>query len=227
MIIRATVYKIVDRPGLEQGASIDLQFDPSRHKVTLNHLRIIRDGVVLDRLDDVKFDIFRQEKDAEKGMYDGWLTAHVNVDDVRVGDVVDYAETYEITPLVGKDLFFYSFSTEWEDPVALIRTSIIWPTTRPLEIKPRGTEIKPAISASGADTVYLWEIANPKPVKVEENLPAEYPGLGIDRRLIDRKLAKRDRRRRALLQAGRRLSRRLRRQARRHSSQTSRCPRIA
>ena len=60
------VYKIVDRPGLEQGASIDLQFDPSRHRVTLNHLRIIRDGVVLDRLDDVKFDIFRQEKDAER-----------------------------------------------------------------------------------------------------------------------------------------------------------------
>ncbi|TIU19516.1 MAG: hypothetical protein E5W53_22470, partial [Mesorhizobium sp.] len=43
-----TVYKIVDRPGLEQGAGIDLQFDPSRHKVTLNHLQIIRDGAVLD-----------------------------------------------------------------------------------------------------------------------------------------------------------------------------------
>ncbi|TIO08861.1 MAG: DUF3857 domain-containing protein, partial [Mesorhizobium sp.] len=112
-----TVYRIVDRPGLERGASIDLQFDPSKHKVTLNHLRIIRDGVVLDRLDDVKFDIFRQEKEAEKGVYDGWLTAHVNIDDVRVGDIVDYGETYEITPHVGKGLFFYSFSTEWEDPV--------------------------------------------------------------------------------------------------------------
>ncbi|UCI08545.1 DUF3857 domain-containing transglutaminase family protein [Mesorhizobium sp. B1-1-8] len=173
-----TVYKIVDRPGLEQGAGIDLQFDPSRHKVTLNHLRIIRDGAVLDRLDDVKFDIFRQEKDAEKGIYDGWLTAHVNIDDVRVGDVVDYAETYEITPLVGKGLFFYNFSTEWEEPVGLIRTSITWPAAQPLAIKPRGTGIKPAISASGTDTVYLWEIADPKPVKVEDNVPAAFPAWG-------------------------------------------------
>jgi len=172
------VYKIVDRPGLEQGAGIDLQFDPSRHKVTLNHLRIIRDGQVLDRLDDVKFDIFRQEKDAEKGVYDGWLTAHINIDDVRVGDVIDYGETYETTPLVGKDLFFYSFSTEWEDPVGLIRTSVIWPAAQPLAIKPRGTAIKPVISSSGTDSVYLWEIANPKPVKVEENVPPAFAAWG-------------------------------------------------
>ncbi|MER9791980.1 DUF3857 domain-containing protein [Mesorhizobium sp. M0213] len=78
-----TVYKIVDRPGLDRGASIDLQFDPSRHKVTLNHLHIIRDGAVLDRLEGVEFDIFRRERDAEKGVFDGWLTAHVNIDDVR------------------------------------------------------------------------------------------------------------------------------------------------
>lgn len=173
-----TVYKIVDRPGLEQGAGIDLQFDPSRHRVTFNHLRIIRDGVVLDRLADVKFDIFRQEKDAEKGIYDGWLTAHVNIDDVRIGDVVDYGETYEVRPLVGNDLFFYSFSTEWTEPVGLIRNSIIWPAAKPLAIKPRGTGIKPAISASGTNSVYLWEIANPKPIKIEDNVPTVFPAWG-------------------------------------------------
>lgn len=173
-----TVYRIVDRPGLEQGASIDLQFDPSRHKVTFNHLRIIRDGQVLDRLDSVKFDVFRQEKDAEKGVYDGWLTAHINIDDVRVGDIVDYGETYETTPLIGKDLFFYNFSTEWDEPVALIRTSVVWPSEQPLAIKYRGAEVKPVITASGPDSVYLWEIANPKPIKVEENVPAEFPAWG-------------------------------------------------
>jgi transglutaminase-like putative cysteine protease len=172
------VYKIVDRPGLEQGASLNLQFDPSRHRVTLNHLRIIRDGIVLDRLADTKFDIFRQEKDAEKGVFDGWLTAHANIDDVRIGDVIDYGTTYEITPLVGKDLFFTSFATMWDEPVALLRTSITWPAEQPLEIKPRGTELKPSISSSGSDTVYLWEIPNPKPAKVEDNLPVEYPAWG-------------------------------------------------
>ncbi|RUV75174.1 MAG: DUF3857 domain-containing protein [Mesorhizobium sp.] len=173
-----TVYKIVDRPGLEQGAGIDLQFDPSRHKVTLNHLQIIRDGAVLDRLEDVKFDIFRKEKDAEKGVFDGWLTAHANIDDVRVGDIIDYGSTYEVTPLVGKELFFKSFASEWEEPVALIRTIITWPTAQPLHVKTRGTQLRPSISSSGSDSVYMWEIANPKPVKVEDNLPAEYPAWG-------------------------------------------------
>lgn len=173
-----TVYKIVDRPGLELGAGINLQFDPSRHRVTLNHLRIIRDGAVLDRLDSVKFDIFRRERDAEKGMFDGWLTAHLDVADVRVGDIIDYATTYEITPLIGRDLFFYSFSTEWDEPVGLIRVSVMWPSAQPLQIKTRGTTIKPVATPSGTDTVYLWEIRNPKPVKVEDSLPPEYPGWG-------------------------------------------------
>ncbi|MER8908772.1 DUF3857 domain-containing protein [Mesorhizobium sp. M0854] len=173
-----TVYKIVDRPGLDRGASIDLQFDPSRHKVTLNHLHIIRDGAVLDRLEGAEFDIFRRERDAEKGVFDGWLTAHVNIDDVRTGDIVDYGSTYEITPLVGKDLFFKNFSTEWEEPVALIRTSIIWPSDQPLQIKTRGTRLTPSISPTGPDTTYLWEIPNPKPVNVEDNLPVTYPGWG-------------------------------------------------
>ncbi|WP_352877587.1 DUF3857 domain-containing protein [Mesorhizobium sp. M1027] len=110
---------------------------------------MIRDGAVLDRLEGVEFDIFRRERDAEKGVFDGWLTAHVNIDDVRAGDIVDYGSTYEVTPLVGQDLFFKNFATEWEEPVALIRTSIIWPSGQPLQIKTRGTRLKPSISRLG------------------------------------------------------------------------------
>ncbi|TIT88787.1 MAG: hypothetical protein E5W55_25820, partial [Mesorhizobium sp.] len=62
--------------------------------------------------------------------------------------------------------------------MGLIRTSIIWPASRPLAIKPRGTEIKPVISTSGTGSIYLWEIANPKPVKVEENVPTDFPAWG-------------------------------------------------
>jgi transglutaminase-like putative cysteine protease len=142
----------------------------------MNRLHIVRDGIVIDRLSGAKLDIFRREKDAEKGIFDGWLTAYVQVDDVRVGDVIDFARTSVRKPTVGPDLFFHRFGAEWDEPVALIRETVTWPATRPLNIRNLRTEVRPAIEPEGSQSTYRWEIINPAPVKYEEHLPADYPG---------------------------------------------------
>jgi len=171
-------YQVVDRPGLEQAATINLNFDPARHSVKLNHLRVIRDGVVQDRLAETTFDIYRQERDSVRGVFDGWLTARIDIRDVRVGDIIDYATTTDRQEIVGKDLFYYYVAAGWDKPVGLMRREIIWPTSRPLHLKEERTTIKPKISNGAGHTRYLWEIVNPEPVKVEENLPASFVPWG-------------------------------------------------
>lgn len=172
------VYQVVDRPGLEQAATINLNFDPARHSVKLNRLQVIRDGVVQDRLAETSFDIYRQERDSVRGVFDGWLTARIDVRDVRVGDIIDYATTTDRKEIVGKDLFYYYVAAGWDKPVGLMRREIIWPTSRPLHLKEERTTIKPKISNAAGHTRYLWEVVNPEPVKVEENLPASYVPWG-------------------------------------------------
>lgn len=171
-------YQVIDRPGLEQAATINLNFDPARHAVKLNHLRVIRDGVVQDRLAETTFDIYRQERDSARGVFDGWLTARIDVRDVRVGDIIDYATTTDRQEIVGKDLFYYYVAAGWDKPVGLIRREIIWPTSRPLYLKEERTTVKPKISNVAGHTRYLWEIINPEPVKVEDNLPASFAPWG-------------------------------------------------
>lgn len=144
----------------------------------MNRLRIVRDGIVLDRLPAAKFDIFRQEKDAERGIFDGWFTARINIEDVRVGDIVDYATTYETTPIVGKGLFSTRVNTQWDDPLALYRERIIWPSSRPLQIKALRTDGKPTIVSAGENKVCSWEIVNPAPVRSESNLPPDFSTRG-------------------------------------------------
>ncbi|WP_214470817.1 DUF3857 domain-containing transglutaminase family protein [Mesorhizobium sp. dw_380] len=175
-------YKIVDRTGLERGAAINFEFDPATSQVTMNWLNIIRDGVVIDRLPGATFDVFRREKDAEKGLFDGWLTAYVNVDDVRVGDIIDYGKTTIRTPIVGADLFFRSVAVAWDEPIALIREEVTWPANQPLNIRQFRTGIQPDIKTDGASKSYIWQSINPAPVKSEENLPADfltYPTIQI------------------------------------------------
>ncbi|OAP41533.1 hypothetical protein AU381_00445 [Sinorhizobium glycinis] len=172
-------YKVTDRPGLESGARLDIQFDPSRHKLSFNRLMIIRNGVVIDKLGEAKFEIFRRETESERGIFDGRLTAHVELSDVRVGDIVDYATTHEVTPAVGRDLLFDRVLAEWSEPVALMRERITWPAEKPLNIRTVRTALKPKVTMAQGETTYLWETSNPASVKLQDNLPVDHPNFGL------------------------------------------------
>ncbi|MIL09828.1 DUF3857 domain-containing protein, partial [Salmonella enterica subsp. enterica] len=169
------VYTIVDRAGLDEGAAVEWTFDPTRHHVSVNHLRVIRDGKVLDQ-SDAKPDVYRRETDAERGIFDGRLTARFNLEDVRVGDTIDYARTVTVKQLTERGLMSRSFSTEWTQPIGLVRQRVIW--SEPLTIRKVGTDVEPEITRSGADTIYEWRVANPKPKRAEEYVPAGYPSTG-------------------------------------------------
>ncbi|MFI0842654.1 DUF3857 domain-containing transglutaminase family protein [Mesorhizobium sp. IMUNJ 23232] len=168
-----TAYKIVDRSGLESGAAINFEFDPAIHRITVNRLHIIRDGVVLDRLPQTKFDVFRREKDAERGIFDGRLSAYADIGEVRVGDIIDIAKTVERTPIVGKGLLYDRIAVQWYEPVALLREKLIWPTSMPLHVRGVRAYAASPTATNGSDTVYSWEFHNPNPAKRQDNLPPD------------------------------------------------------
>jgi transglutaminase-like putative cysteine protease len=172
-------YTVTDRTGLEQAAAINVTFDPSRETVTLNRLTVIRDGAALDRTAEAAIDVFRRERRAEQGIFDGWLTANINLPDVRVGDTIDYAVTYEETPFFPGAPFRDRFAVAWSAPVALIRRKITWPKDEPLQVRTARTNIAPLVRDEGGDTVRLWEIRNPQPFARIENLPPGTAEAGL------------------------------------------------
>ncbi len=76
--------------GLDGGSRIEIQFDPSFQKLVMHHLELVRDGKRLNRLDR-KYELLRRETQLERQMYDGRETLSIVLDDVRVGDKIDYA----------------------------------------------------------------------------------------------------------------------------------------
>ncbi|MCR9266563.1 MAG: DUF3857 domain-containing protein, partial [Alphaproteobacteria bacterium] len=109
--------------------------------IAFNHVRVIRDGEVLDRQDAIQIDIVRQESDADRLMFNGRATALIRINDLRVGDVLDYAYTRRgKNPAYGEEYFrVYGLAwtvpverrnlrSVWSRPCALSRTkSAIWP----------------------------------------------------------------------------------------------------
>ena len=76
--------------GLDRGSRIEIQFDPSFQKLVMHRLELVRAGERLNRLDR-KYELLRRETQLERQMYDGRETLSIVLDDVRVGDEIDYA----------------------------------------------------------------------------------------------------------------------------------------
>ena len=82
--------KILASDGLQACGNISLTFDPTYQKLEIHSINVSRDGELYNRLTDDSFNVIQQERSSESYIYDGNLTAFCILDDVRVGDEVEY-----------------------------------------------------------------------------------------------------------------------------------------
>jgi len=166
-----TAYRITDREGLEQAASLQESFDPANGSLAFNYVRIVRDGKPIDALAPKDILVLRREQQMERGVFDGMLTAHLELRDLRVGDIVDYAVIWHTrTPLWPND-FFGGLETDWSVPLALQQYRLIWPKDRALSIQSTDPKIAPVVTEAGANKIYQWRIVDAEPRPSEGNLP--------------------------------------------------------
>lgn len=88
---RRIVYEVIDRSGLEEGARLTADFDPSRETLVLHHARVWRNGAAVDLLARARLQVFANEDGIDQGVVTGRKTLRLEFEDVRVGDVIDYA----------------------------------------------------------------------------------------------------------------------------------------
>lgn len=121
------VREAANTSGIETLASFEVSFDPSYERVVFHHVRLTRDGETLDRRDRTQIEFARHESNRDRQMLNGEVTALARIDDVRVGDIVDFAYTvYGLNPTYGgRD--FRRFSLNWGIPVERRSIRSIWP----------------------------------------------------------------------------------------------------
>ena len=89
------VKQICSYAGVQNGAQISLDFDPGYESLQLHWVRIWRGTNFLNCLDRDKIKIIQQERDLEQHVLNGQYSAILLLEDVRVGDVIDYAFTVQ------------------------------------------------------------------------------------------------------------------------------------
>ena len=169
-VYRRIVSRITDRSGLEDAGRIDIEFDPSQDELALHHLRVTRDGKVMDRLPTTRIEVLRRETDLENGVVTGAKTAHIELNDIRVGDVLDYSYSWRTRPGTRVTFFAGGATTLWSTPVEMTRYRLMWREGRPLTIKSAAAAPKPTITRDGAWRIYDWR-STADPVDTEKGTP--------------------------------------------------------
>ena len=146
------VQKALNADGVSRMASFNAFFDPSFERLTIHRIRVIRGDQAIDLADPDGFQLLRRETNLERRLYDGRLTADLQVPDLRPGDMLEtWYTTHGVNPAI-RDALDARFTFEWSDPVGATAVTLRAPETRRFTIRsqpdrwtaPPVTERRPA-----------------------------------------------------------------------------------
>ena len=167
-----TVRQVQTASGVQNGANLLVNFDPGYQSVTLHWARIWRGSEHFNRLGTNNVKIVRQERDLDQLVLSGTESAMLVLDDVRVGDIIDFAYSIKgANPIFGGH-FSTAVTLQTAQPVGRIFTRILWPEQKQLYAKVYGSSIQPAAIQKDDTLEYTWDIKHAPGFRLEDSLPS-------------------------------------------------------
>jgi lipoprotein NlpI len=170
---------INDPASLTSAGQISIPFVPQYNKLKLHVVRVLRRGESLDRTASSTVRFLQRETGLEQGVYSGEVTASILVEDLRVGDTLEFAYS-----LLGQNPVFggkFADTASWDQPspTTLRRIILSHPIGRQISWRMIGSrQSKPVVPTAtirdGMRTLVFEERSIGK-VEVEPSTPSDYP----------------------------------------------------
>ncbi|MEM6531756.1 MAG: DUF3857 domain-containing protein [Myxococcota bacterium] len=163
--------------GVQQNSSVEIDVDPEYQRLRIHRVDLIRDGTVIDGLATATIRVVQQEDELSRQIYNGELTITIVLEDVRSGDVLDYAWTVEGEhPAMRGHLATSAWLAGFE-PVEQVRFRLLWPKDRFLNWRTQVVQLAPTVRETGELREYTWVRSRPEPVAWEDNAPSAHAQL--------------------------------------------------
>jgi tetratricopeptide (TPR) repeat protein len=167
-----TQVRLQTAQGVQASGTLALPWNPEMGDLTVHWLRVVRDGQTRDVLAKQSFQVLHREANLEASVVDGLLTAAIQPDDLRVGDVVDLAFTVSLKDpaLAGHVEGLLTIPNFPIDDVRLAVSSskgrFVWRASEPLAGLPPGP--------TGSATRLSVAMKAVQPLQIPEGAPARF-----------------------------------------------------
>ena len=165
---------IVNQNGVTENSQINISYDPSYQALQLHTLRIIRKGKAIDKINSARMKTLQREEDMESLIYSGQHTLNIILDDVRVGDTIEYSFSRIGSNPVYQDLFAFKHSLSWSVPVGAVQVRILWEKPKPLYHKVSRSNLRVQQTKTATGIEYRVTDNNIAAQSEEDNTPGWY-----------------------------------------------------
>lgn len=167
---RAT--KALDDIGAKELSQLRFGYDPAYQKIVIHDLKLYRNGEWIDKLSTSRKETLQQEDLLHAGLYTGVLTQLFFLDDVRAGDIIEYAVSiigvHPVNRLYQESVFYLQDVPS----IGKIHYRILASSDKPLFVKSFNTTKAPRIEKVASHLLeWTWISENPPPFEVESNMP--------------------------------------------------------
>jgi hypothetical protein len=163
--------QILTLDGVQNGSTITINFNPNFQSLTFHWARIWRGGQYLDRLDTNKIQILQQEQGLDQYELNGEKSVVLVLDDVRVGDIIDYSYSIKGDNPVFGGHFSSEIPVQMGQPADRLLTRVIWPRQKVLYAKPHSCSVRPLTIAAKDAIEFTWDIRQAPGITLEDSLP--------------------------------------------------------
>jgi transglutaminase-like putative cysteine protease len=155
-----------------QGVSIDA--DIGCQTLTFHWARIWRNTNSYNQLAPERVVASSNRAGRATFLFSGKIGAELLLQDVRPGDLIDYAYTVSgSNPALG-GRFAENIELETSQADERFVTHLLWPSSRRFYIQNHGTDVKPLSSALGKMAEYKWDLKKIPALAIEPPLPSWY-----------------------------------------------------
>ena len=169
-----SIRQVLTLNGVQKVSNLSIDYYPAYQNLTWHWARIWRDGKHLERLDTNKISLLQKEPELDQYLMDGGKSAILVLDDVRVGDIIDYAYSTKGANPVEGNFFSAVVPVELSDPAGRLFTRVLWPKKRHLYARCHGCNVQPVAISEKDNLEYLWDLRQVPALNIEDSLPSQY-----------------------------------------------------
>ncbi len=163
--------KILNESGLEGTSNIEIRFDPSYQLLTLHSVAVKRGDKTMSRLTPSAVKLLQRETSLEQLIFDGTKTANLFLEDVRVGDIVEYSYTLSGSNPVFGNRHYGRFDLQWSVPVQQIYIRLLTEPGRDPAIKLVNTQQQATSHISNGFQESEWNLKDIAAMRFRDDTP--------------------------------------------------------
>ncbi|MEN1785618.1 MAG: DUF3857 domain-containing protein, partial [Bacteroidota bacterium] len=163
--------QVFNAEGVQDFSDISTSYDPSYQSLTFHQVTIHRNGQAIDKLEEAVIKTLQRETSLERSLYDGSLTALINLSDVRKNDIIEYAYTVKGFNPINAGNYAARIYQQYSAPVNRIYSRVLCPNTVLLQRKALNNAPAPKITKGRKLTEYLWDSSGTDFLTYDSNVP--------------------------------------------------------